>query len=242
MVTRIHALCWVGILLLSASAATAGSNRVVLLPIVVHSAEQDTSYLSTGLGDMLAARLERSPGIEILRLDTGKAATTDRRAAQALAREAGGAFVVYGSFTQFGTGASLDMRCAPVDEAEGLETDPRQVFIQSGSVGEIIPKLDDLADKLARYVATSGSAGAVGAATAPAATPAAGGASGTPATGSSELDDLRRRVEALERAIDPAKALQELGDVPEPEPPGDGAIGYSNDARASAPPGTIPLR
>ena len=39
---------------------------------------------------------------------------------------------------QFGAGASLDLRCAPV--IGGKADEPRRVFIQAGSASEIIPQ------------------------------------------------------------------------------------------------------
>ena len=102
----------------------------------------------------------------------------------------GAEYVVFGSYTQFGDGASLDLRCAPV---VGGEADvPRRVFIQAGSASEIIPKLGVLAETITRYL--------VGAAASVA--PAAGEDAIAPvAPGATSLADIEQRVEALERVI-----------------------------------------
>jgi TolB-like protein len=196
------------VLLATPPGAAAGSLRVALLPIVVHSAEADTGYLSQGLGDMLASRIESTPGVSVVRPGEDATGTTDRDAAIVAGRSLGAAYVVYGSFTQFGTGASLDVRCTPVETSGDDDTQPRQIFVQTGSVGEIIPKLDDLAAKVGRYVRKDkGGAGAPGAASAATAKGAA-----APGDGAGELEDLRARIERLEKALyDPNETIGDSG-------------------------------
>jgi TolB-like protein len=157
--------------------------RVVLLPVVVHSAAPDPSYLANGLADMLAARLEQLGGMRIVRDEDGASTT---RLPQALERAGAmnADFVVFGSFTQFGDGASLDMQCARVHAPDPGAA--RTLFVQAGAIGEIIPKLDDLADKVAYYVL--------------------GDAAGKAAVEGRKRDraplrDLIGRVDALERAV-----------------------------------------
>jgi hypothetical protein len=125
-------------------------------------------------------------------VDAPALATTDVAAAQAAARAAGAEFVVFGSFTHFGQGASLDVRCARADGPAA--DDANAIFVQSGTLGEIIPKLDPLAERIGRYVAAGG-----------AVTPDV--ASGPPGAAAgitvlrSEVEALRARVEALERDL-----------------------------------------
>jgi TolB-like protein len=177
-----------GLCCVAVEPAAAGPARVVILPVVVHSAASDAGYVSRGLSDMLSARLEQLGGVDVVRAD-GAHATARLSEALATARDVGGDFVLFGSFTQFGDGASLDVQCAPV--AEGASA-ARTIFIQSGTMAEIIPKLDDLADKVARYV--RGEPVQVGA-------PATNGGASAEA-----LDDLKRRLDALERAVFPPVA------------------------------------
>ncbi len=158
-----------------------------MLPVIVNSDSGETEYLSRGIADMLSARLERSGEISIVRLDEG---STDPDFAVKAATEIGASFVVFGSYTQFGDGASLDIRCAPVDGAR--EEGSRRVFIQAGSPGEIIPKLDDLSVSMASYL--------VGAAvSAPPALETPTLAVGK--TSPQSVADLQRRVAELERVI-----------------------------------------
>jgi hypothetical protein len=170
--------------LLVPSAAQAEAVRVALVPIQVHAAD-GAAYMSEGLGDMLSARLERTGRVSVVRVrDQGAGGGLEAALEAGRKREAD--FVVFGSFTQFGTGASLDVQCAPVSSGPGAGT-TREIFIQSGAVGEIIPQLEKVAEKISRYVAT----GVVAEAN------AAPGDSTT-------LRDLLRRVEALERHVQPS--------------------------------------
>lgn len=186
--------------LLAGQGAAAADARVAILPIVVHTHEEP-DYLQAGLADMLASRLGRAPGVAVVRVDGPDRGTTDPEAARSAGAELGADYVLFGSFTRFGEGASLDVRCIPV--AGGAEDGERSIFIQSGSLGEVIPRLDGLAEKVSRYVRDGGGAAV-----------AAGAGSAAPADGSSdagelqdvlsELDALRERVQLLEQRLEPA--------------------------------------
>ena len=135
----------------------------------------------------------------MVRVENAKAATTDREAAIETASRLAGDFVLYGAFTQFGEGASLDIRCASVQAAGAGNGASRRVFIQSGTVGEIIPKLDVLVDKIVVFLRGGGAAVATNA-------PVPGGAVSPQDAGDGTADaetirELRERVEALERAV-----------------------------------------
>jgi hypothetical protein len=93
------------------------------------------------------------------------------------------------------------VQCAAVKADPELR--PRRIFVQSGTLGEIIPKLDDLAAKIARFM-TSGSQNL----------PVA-------ASDANELDDIRRRLDALERAAHgetakPAEPAKPVAPAPAP--------------------------
>jgi hypothetical protein len=170
-------------------AAADGPIRVAMLPVVVHAASGEADYPSKGLAEMLSARLEQAGGIQVIRLESNSRSTTNAAVAISAGRAAGAEYVVFGAFTQFGSGASLDVRCARVGEATAKdEPESRQVFIQSGELAEIIPRLEDLSGRIVQFL----TGGAV------AAEPREAGAA-APA-GSAAVDALERRVEALERA------------------------------------------
>jgi len=175
---------------LFATPATAEDTpKLLLLPIVVHSSE-DPEYLRNGLADMLNARFSRIGGLEIIRAHDPGRGTTDLRRALELGRKAGADFVLYGSFTRFGQGASLEVQCSATDK--GMARAPlREIFVHSGSIGEIIPHLDELAGKVSRFAK-----GEDFSPTAPAA-PATSGF----AAGNADVEDLVSRVEALEAAL-----------------------------------------
>jgi outer membrane protein insertion porin family len=168
------------------AAAAAGEERrtVAILPVVVHAVEEQ-AYLRDGLADMLASRLGQQPGIGVIRVSDPAAATLEPEAARAAGRAVGAQWVLYGSFTRFGEGASLDVQCIPV--AAPGEPSPRSIFVQSGRLADLIPRLDGLAERVALHVLGRD-----------AATP--GAAANANGVGRAELDELRRRVEALERA------------------------------------------
>ena len=170
-------------------AAFAGSEvRVAVLPVVVHSLDE-REYLRDGISDMLMTRLSRSPAVKVIRIEDEEQATIDLEEARVAARAVGAEWVVYGSFTRFGEGASLDLRAASAAE-HGISAE-RSIFTQSGSLSGIIPQLDDVSSKIVQYVTTHDPA-----------TPAvsAGPAAAAPG-GNAELEALRERVERLEQVI-----------------------------------------
>ena len=210
------ALAVAGAFLLSTPprATAADTVKVALLPVAVHSQER-SDYLQSGVSDMLMSRLSQAPGLNVVRVTDLKAATTDLESARGAARAVGAKYVVFGSFTSFGDGASLDLQCARV---EAGEEPARQIFVQSGALGSIIPKIDDLADRVARYVEEPSSGGE------------AAVSAGPPARGSvsrAEYDDLRRRVEAIEETTrshaNTASGLPPPGPANGPPPPMPGA-------------------
>ena len=189
------------VLLGSQTAFADSRKRVAILPMVVHATE-DREYLRSGLADMLASRLGREKGVAVLRIDDPEAATTDVATAQAAAKAAGAQWVLFGSFTRFGEGASLDIRCIKATgEDEGL---PQSVFGQAGTLGEIIPRLDNLAKRVGHHVTG-------GRSTLPEVA-AQGAADDDVADALSELDALRGRVEALEKQVFSGKG-GEAGDT-----------------------------
>ena len=184
--------------------ASAERVRVALLPVLVHSAESG-DYLRRGLADMLVARLGRDPRLAVIEVEEAAAATADVAAARATARQAGAAWVVFGSFTRFGEGASLDLQVARVDG----DAEPQPAFAHAASLGALIPMLDGVSERISARILGS----QAGAATAPAASGADGG----------EVAELRRRVAALERAVDQLGAARmpaEPKGAPTVQPPG----------------------
>ncbi len=175
--------------------------KLLLLPILVHSAE-DPTYLREGLDDMLTARLQRIGALDLIEAGPNTPGTTQLARARELARRLGADYVLFGSFTRFGQGASLDVQCAPV--ATGRDREPlREIFVHSGSIGDIIPDLDELAGKVSRFahgevVVSSVPAAPVGA--------QAGGVS------SRDYQALLGRVTVLEKSLADIKDGKKKGD------------------------------
>jgi TolB-like protein len=179
--------------------AQAETPKLLLLPFVVHSAE-DPEYVRGGLADMLSARFSRIGGIDLIREDDPEKGTSKLEEALLEAREVGADYVLFGSFTRFGQGASLDVQCAPV--ATGQAQEPlREIFVHSGSIGEIIPDLDELAGKVSRFARGEVIEGPTRAAS-------------SLGVSADELEDLARRVAELEALVDDLRA-SDLPDSPD---------------------------
>jgi len=170
--------------LLAGAPALAQSARVAVLPVVIHSIEE-SGYLRAGISEMLTSRLSQQAGITTIRVDDASAATSDLAAARAAARDVGADWVLFGSFTRFGEGASLDLRCVPVNSE--AEASARSVFVHAGALAELIPRLDSVVARVGAHVR-----GGVANAEAPVAAPPAG-----PEL-AAEVAALKARVEALE--------------------------------------------
>jgi TolB-like protein len=164
---------------------------LALLPMVVHSNE-DPEYLRQGLSDMLTARFTKEALVQVIPIEDPGRATTDLDEALEAARDAGAEFVLFGSFTRFGQGASLDVQTAATAAGPDGET-LREIFVHSGSIGAVIPDLDDLVGKVTRFT--------VGEAPTPAAPAQAQTGAAARATGVPSSAELLRRIEALEAEV-----------------------------------------
>jgi TolB-like protein len=165
--------------------------KIAMLPMVVHSSESP-EYLRQGLADMLASRFEQLEVFEVIRVEDPRKATTRLATALETGRAAGADMVLFGSFTRFGQGASLDVQAAATKPGADGQT-LREIFVHSGSIGEVIPDLDDLVGKVTRF-AVPGYALPVPA------VPAAAGAP-RPAVTRRDIEELTSRIEALEESL-----------------------------------------
>jgi TolB-like protein len=166
--------------------------KLALLPMVVHSNE-DPEYLRQGLSDMLEARFTKEAVIDVIAVADPVHATTDLESALATAANVDAEYVVFGSFTRFGQGASLDVWTASTAAGPDGET-MREIFVHSGSIGNVIPDLDDLVGKITRF--------AVGDYV-----PAGEGPPGTERRGMSATE-LLGRIQALEKRLGALETAQ----------------------------------
>lgn len=144
-----HLLIFSAFLSLSSSGQARSEIEIAVLPVEVNSSAE-AGYLQQGVADMLSARLAQHEGLGVIRIEDLESATNDLENAQATGRALGVDYVVFGSLTRFGEGASLDLVCARVSGTEG--TDPRGVFVQSGDLTSIIPQLDPVVTRIAFYI------------------------------------------------------------------------------------------
>ena len=184
--SRLRFALLVGFAALAASRPVAADDRVrvALLPLVVHSGE-GREYLQQGMTDMLVSRLGRERRIAVVPVEDAATATTDAAAARKTGEANEAAYVVFGSLTRFGEGASVDLSVASVADAD---REPRKIYVHAESMGALIPLLDGASERVAGAV--------LGGAEAVAAGPDAASAASI-----SEVQELRRRVEVLERAV-----------------------------------------
>ena len=166
--------------------------KIAMLPMVVHSSESP-EYLRQGLADMLVSRFDQVEVFEVIRIDDPRKATTRLTAALETGRAAGADMVLFGSFTRFGQGASLDVQAAATQPGPNGET-LREIFVHSGSIGEVIPDLDDLVGKVTRFAVPGYSL--------PVAGPPAPPGAARPAVTRRDIEDLATRVQALEEALE----------------------------------------
>jgi TolB-like protein len=178
--------------------------RIALLPLVVHSAD-DRTYLREGLRDMLLARFASVEEIQVIDIEDPERATARLPVALRTAREVGADFACFGSFTRFGTGASLDVQCASTQTSEN-EPPMREIFVYSGNVGDVIPDLDELVGKITRFVVHDYEERLA----------ARKKAAGEPA-GPDPIAELQRRVDALENAIAELQAERARGAAASPK-------------------------
>jgi len=187
-------------LVITQTAVAAERVKLAILPIVVHSADEP-GFLREGLQDMLISRFDQVGEFEVVRVASSVKGTTRLSKAIPEAKQAGADFVLFGSFTRFGQGASLDVQCASTNIREG-EQPLREIFVHAGNIGEVIPDLDDLVGKVTRF-AIEGYQGdsVVSAGPPPEEEPAQ--------VGGGDIEELRNRIQDLEAAVSDLQASLE---------------------------------
>lgn len=141
---RIAVWSLVTLLAVGAGAAHGGERvRMALLPLVIRSAE-GREYLQRGLADMLVSRLARDQRLAVIPVDDPKSATLEAATAREVGVANGAEYVVFGSLTHFGEGASLELLCLSVRE-EARE--PRRIYVHAESMGALLPLLDGVAQR-----------------------------------------------------------------------------------------------
>ncbi|MDD3993198.1 MAG: VCBS repeat-containing protein, partial [Desulfobacteraceae bacterium] len=162
---------------LTAVPALAAPMRVAILPFEVN-AENDLTYLQQGIQDMLSSRLTWQDKVEVINkaevqsaLDTAGGFEGESRALL-IGGKLRADYVLFGSLTVFGDSVSIDSRMVDVSG----QRQPLPFFVQTRSVGEVIPQINQFATDINQTVfGRAVSRPAVAAAPQPGAAPASPG-------------------------------------------------------------------
>jgi len=161
-----------------------GKSIVSVLPFSVHSAE-NIEYVQQGIWDMLNSRISANNKIEVTTKDTVLAnlKEADKKELTAgdvyeLGKKMNADFVVWGSITKIGNNVSIDGKLVDI----GSYTSSVGIFVQSQGLDEIIPKINDFAQRIANYIT-----GGVSGVTTPTAAP-------SPAPEQSSLQEAREKA------------------------------------------------
>jgi TolB-like protein len=130
------------------------TNRVVILPFSVYSAE-NIDYVRQGIGDMLASRISVNEKIEVASRDTVLTAIKDSGVKEptladvyALGKKLNADFVIWGSITKIGNSLSIDGKLVDIGASKSVLA----VFAQSQNMDEVIPKITDFAQKIETHI------------------------------------------------------------------------------------------
>lgn len=130
------------------------TNRVVILPFSVHSAE-NIDYVRQGIGDMLASRISVNEKIEVVSRDAVLSAIKDSGVKEstladvyALGKKLNADFVIWGSLTKIGNSLSIDGKLVDI----GAKKQALAVVAQSQNMDEVIPKITDFAQKIEAHI------------------------------------------------------------------------------------------
>ncbi|MCE5263569.1 MAG: FG-GAP-like repeat-containing protein [Deltaproteobacteria bacterium] len=129
-------------------------NTVVVLPFSVHSGE-NIDYVRQGIGDMLASRISVNDRIDVVGKDSVLAALQDSAAreigaadALAIAKRVSADFVVWGSITKIGSSLSIDAKLVEVATNKNAVS----MFAQCPTMDEVIPKINEFAQRIDTHI------------------------------------------------------------------------------------------
>ena len=142
--------------LVAGSGQTGAKEKTTLavLPFSLHSAE-NIDYLQDGISDMLSSRIAFNGKIEVLSKDAlidalketgGKELTlTD---VYSLGKKMNVDFVIWGSITKIGNSLSIDGKLVDITHYKS----PVGIFTQSQNMDEVIPKINDFAQRINYHI------------------------------------------------------------------------------------------
>jgi TolB-like protein len=131
-----------------------GEKTVAVLPFTVHSAE-NIDYVRQGIGDMLSSRISVNEKIEVVNRETVLAALKETGGKEltladiyALGKKLNADFVIWGSITKIGNSLSIDGKLVDIGAYRAVVA----VATQSPSLDEVIPKINDFAQKIETHI------------------------------------------------------------------------------------------
>lgn len=143
-------LALVMIFMLAAPALAAAPQRVVILPFTAN-AKDDISFLVKGVRDMLATRLAWPDKVTVIEPDLVAPAMKqvpppyNDDKARNVGKKLSADVVVFGSITAMGKSVSVDARVTKVNEPE---TQPLTAFVQASDLDQVIPRINDFAQRI----------------------------------------------------------------------------------------------
>ncbi len=151
------------ILSLAGTVAAKEKTSVTVLPFTVSSAE-NIDYVRQGIWDMLSSRIAVDDKTEVTGKDTVLAQLKELNKKEltladvyGLGKKMNADFVVWGSITKIGNNVSIDGKLVDVSAYKS----PVGIFVQSQGLDEIIPRINDFAQRINNHIRGDASVPAV---------------------------------------------------------------------------------
>lgn len=138
-----------GLMSAASLSQAAGPTRVAILPFTANS-QEDISFLTKGMRDMLASRLPWQDKVTVVEPDLVapllKKITPpyNESKAREIGKELSAQVVVYGSITKLGKTISVDARVVKVDQPGQALT----AFVHAKDMDEVIPQINQFAQRI----------------------------------------------------------------------------------------------
>lgn len=126
--------------------ASAKPALVGIVPFQINGPEE-LSYLKQGILDMLTSRLSWKDEVEVVALKPGEG-LMDESTAREMGLKTGTDWILFGSLTVLGTGASIDTKMVDVSEKKPTHAS----FAQSGNMNDLISQINLLAEDINQNV------------------------------------------------------------------------------------------
>ena len=123
--------------------------KVALLPLTINAPDR-LDYLRQGLLDIMASRISWEDKVLVLDKELTQKALAkvsgpiDETQALEIGKKLGADYVIFGSLTVAGEGASIDLRAADLGKKQAGE----KFFTQTKGLDEVIPRINDLIEDL----------------------------------------------------------------------------------------------